>query len=128
MIVVVLSVLQVIVVAIVLSVPQVIVVALFVLQVSDGAEVIAINKRFLVRHANSTVQQTLHLEAGDGYPSPKEVRHSCHTMLAWDLFKQRLNSDLDVRLDKMQFNHGLYFQPGPLVNPLASVGIISDVR
>lgn len=97
-------------------------------QVSNGAEVIAINKQLLARHANPAVQQAIHLYAGNGYPSPQEVQHSCRMLMAWELFKDKMKDELQHHLDLQRPNHGIYFQPGPLIHPLAAVGLTADTR
>ena len=99
-------------------------------QVSDGAEVIAINKKFLTLHANADMQQALHLYSGPGYPSPEQVHHMCQLQMAWELYKDKMKDEFEryVQDELKRCHYGLYFQPGPLIHPLASVGLITDTR
>ncbi|KAK7114543.1 hypothetical protein V1264_000592 [Littorina saxatilis] len=88
--------------------------------VSEGAEVIMIQKRFFMQHANVQIQLAVQALTR-AYPSPKKVQSTRRMHMAWELYKEKIKEDYKI-------SGVVVFQRGPEVDPLASVGLIPDRR
>ncbi|XP_070175444.1 uncharacterized protein [Littorina saxatilis] len=88
--------------------------------VSEGAEVIMIHKQFFVQHANIWVQHAVQ-GLTNPYVSPEKVQYARRMHEAWEKYKEKIKEDY-------KYSGVVYFQPGPTLDPLASVGMRPDTR
>ncbi|XP_070174283.1 uncharacterized protein [Littorina saxatilis] len=88
--------------------------------VSEGAEVVMIHKRFFVQHANVWVQHAVQ-GLTRAYPSPEEVQYTRRMHVAWEMYQKKIQEDYN-------FPNVVVFQPGPTLDPLASLGMRPDTR